>query len=162
MHMIINTSLANAGYSKFSDKLFSLGGGGHAFINKLIIGGNGGAIIGGEESGTNTNGNFKTSLTAGYGFFDIGYVLHSKGGLTIYPLIGLGAGGVSLQIAESAVPTFNDVLANPKRGARLSTGGFLVSFSMGVNYLMSFEEKSCESVDSGGHGFDEGLTTYTD
>jgi len=141
---VLNNSLANAGYSEFSNNLISIGGGGHAFVNKLIIGGNGGALIGGEGHGTNASGNFKTSLTAGYGFFDLGYVLHSKGGLVIYPLLGLGGGGVTLGIAESAVPSFNDVLTDPKRSVKLTTGGFLVSFSIGMNYLVNFEEKENE------------------
>jgi hypothetical protein len=45
----LNTSLSNAGYSELSDNFFTLGGGGHAIINRIIIGGEGHGLMADER-----------------------------------------------------------------------------------------------------------------
>jgi len=136
----LNSRLESKGYSKFSDNLFSLGGGGHGIINRVIIGGEGHGLFGGEKESAISGETYKTSLAVGYGFFDIGYILYSKGDLNIYPFLGLGGGGISVKIAEREAPSFDEVLDNPKRSANLSSGGFLLNLALGVDYLLKLAE----------------------
>lgn len=128
----LNSRLENKGYSKLSDNFISFGGGGHGIINRVIIGGEGHGLIGKET----TSGSYKTSLSAGYGFFNLGYLVYSKGDLHVYPLLGLGGGGMSLKIVERGAPSFDEVLDDPKRSAELSTGGFLLNVALGTDYLL--------------------------
>ncbi len=108
----LNSRLETKGYPKFSDKFISLGGGGHSIIGKVIIGGEGHGLIKKEAS----NENYKSSLGVGYGFFDLGYIVFSTENLSLYPLLGLGGGGMSLKIMEKEThPSFDDVLNNPKK-----------------------------------------------
>lgn len=138
----LNSRLKNAGYATLSDKSTSLGGGGHCVIkNKWIIGGEGHSFLGDEVS----SGNYKISLKGGYGFFKLGYVLYSKKNWQIYPMLGLGGGGMEFQILAKEAPPFNEILGNPQRGVELSTGGFLLNLSLGINYhwILKTDEK-CE------------------
>lgn len=128
----LNSRLEGKGYSEFSHNFFSIGGGGHAIINRVIIGGEGHALIGRGE----TSGNYENSLSAGYGFFDVGYIVYSTRYLNVYPLLGLGGGGVDLKIMERGAPSFDEVLDDPKRSANLSTGGFLLNVALGTDYLL--------------------------
>jgi len=99
----------------------------------VIIGGEGHGLIGGEA----TSDSYKTSIGAGYEFFDFGYIVYSAKGLSVYPLLGLWGGGMSLKIVErGTAPSFDDVLDNPKRSAELSTGGFLLNLALGTDYLL--------------------------
>lgn len=133
----LNTSLQSQGYPEFSDEFLSLGGGGHFIINRFIIGGEGHGFIERDERATLDDGNFETSLTAGYGFFDLGYRLFSTGGFTLYPMVGIGGGAMNLKITESAAPSFDDVLTNPQRGTDLIIGGLLLQASLGADWTLN-------------------------
>lgn len=134
----LNARLESKGYSEISDNFFSVGGGGHGIINnRLIIGGEGHALLGEEV----TSGNYKNSITIGYGFFNLGYVVYSIKDLRVYPLLGLGGGGMNFKIAEKVTSlSFDDVLDNPKRSVELSTGGFLLNLAFGLDYLLKLAE----------------------
>jgi len=127
----LNTSLSNAGYSELSDNFFTLGGGGHAIINRIIIGGEGHGLMADET----TTGNYTVSLTGGYGLVNVGYLIFSRGGFHLYPLLGIGGGAIDLKIHEREAPSFDEILDDPKRGSELSTGGFLLNVSIGADHL---------------------------
>ena len=134
----LNSRLERKGYSSMSDNFFSVGGGGHGIINnKVILGGEGHGLLGEEV----TSGNYKNSVYVGYGFFNVGYIVYSKKQLRLYPLLGLGGGGMNLKIREKPVSlSFDDVLNDPERSVELSTGGFLLSFAVGMDYLLILGE----------------------
>ena len=130
----LNSRLESKGYSSMSDNFFSFGGGGHGIIkNRVIIGGEGHGLLVEEV----TSGNYKNSVNVGYGFFNVGYIVYTKKQLRLYPLLGLGGGGMNLKIREKPVSlSFDDILNDPERSVELSTGGFLLSFAVGMDYLL--------------------------
>lgn len=135
----IGSRLEDNGYPSLSDRFLTLGGGGQGMINKLLIGGEGHALIG--ES--TTQNHVKTQISGGFGLFNIGYAAVATKQMRLYPMLGLGGGGLSLSLLDkSEVPTFDQVLKNPKRGAQLSTAGFLLSLSLGADYLFIMEENA--------------------
>jgi len=136
----LNTKLKSAGYPEFSNNFFAIGGGGHGIINKVIIGGQGGSWLAGNEAVTLGGDTYNTSFIGGYGFFDIGYLAISKKGFNVYPMLGLGGGGFTLKIAQDNKPTFDELLSDPKRSVELICGGFLVNLSLGVDYTIKFAE----------------------
>jgi hypothetical protein len=136
----LNSRLKSKGYTEFSNSFFSIGGGGHGIINKLIIGGQGGTLIGGDETVNLNASTFKTFVIGGYGLFDVGYLVYSKKGLNVYPMLGMGGGGLTFTIREISTPSFEDLLENPKRKVELIYGGFLVNISLGVDYMIKFAE----------------------
>ena len=133
----LNAKLASHGYTTLSDNFFSVGGGGHGIINsKWIIGGEGGTLLGDNV----TSGDYETSLIVGYGLFDVGYIVYSIKDLRVYPLLGIGAGGMTLSIAQSPTSlSFDEVLDNPKRNVEMTTGGFLLNIALGIDYLLAFD-----------------------
>jgi hypothetical protein len=132
----LNRRLMANGFTRFSDDYISLGGGGHAIVNeRIIIGGEGHALLGRTKSSTVVNVDYGSKLSAGYGFFDLGYVVLRSGGFDAYPLLGIGGGGISMNFVESEVGSFDDVLQNPSRGSKLSTWDLLVSVGFGMDHL---------------------------
>ncbi|NOZ61632.1 MAG: hypothetical protein GXO74_08105 [Calditrichaeota bacterium] len=136
----LNSRLAAKGYPEFSDNFLSMGGGGHTFRDKLVIGGEGFGLTASEEKFSLGNTAYKANLAVGYGFFDIGYMLFSSKKVNIFPMLGIGGGGASITIIQSGTASFDDVLSNPKRNTELSKGAFLLNLSLNAEYFITFKE----------------------
>jgi len=128
----LNDKLKAKGFEELEARSLILGGGGYGISGRVVLGGEGAGFAQDVSSDT-----LKASVGGGYGFFDVGYVVYSKGGLRVFPLLGIGGGGISLKIAEKGdVPTFDQVLDDPGREVRLSAGGFLFQLALGVDYFI--------------------------
>jgi hypothetical protein len=53
---------------------------------------------------------------------------------------------VSVDITGRSAPTFDDVLEAPARSSSLSTGGFLMDASVGINYRLAMAEEDGTST----------------
>ena len=138
----LNDALVAAGYPRFSEDFLSLGGGGYGVIGRFVIGGQGHGYLGEGRDATLGTQNYRSDLIAGMGFVDLGWVLWSGERTTLTPIVGLGGGGLSVEIEELAAPTFDEVLAQPGHRSDLSTGGFLVDLGVDFDVLLGrdFEE----------------------
>ncbi len=132
----LNDALTAQGYPSFSTQLFSMGGGGHAFIGRIVLGGQGHALFSKSKDVVIGSTPYKTSLSAGIGMFDLGYVVTPPGRLKVFPMVGIGGGGMEMTIVEKQPPAFEEILKNPARGANLSMGIFLLNFALGLDYLV--------------------------
>jgi hypothetical protein len=131
----LNTALAAHGYPQFDESSLSLGGGGHFTVGRLVLGGQGHGYLSESRDSYLPTGTYRTSLTAGAGFFDIGYQLVQGGRARLACLVGLGGGGVQLKMVDLRGPTFEDVLSDPGRSAELTTTGFLLDLGVSVDVL---------------------------
>jgi hypothetical protein len=129
----LNEALTLNGYPEFDEVFLTLGGGGFAVRNRLVIGGEGHALIQSEE--TTTNGQFRTGVFGAFGMFNLGYQVVQSGGLSIYPLVGMGGGGVTLRIRQREVVSFDEVLEEPGRESQMSNGGLLVGGALGMDWF---------------------------
>jgi hypothetical protein len=133
----LNVMLENKGYNAYFENFISIGGGGYWRINRFIMEGEGHTILESKEKFNI----YKSSISGGFGFFNIGYVLISKPHFSLYPLFGPGYGGLTLKIwDENDVPTFGEILDNPKRTVETSTGNFLINLGIGLDILTPFKK----------------------
>jgi hypothetical protein len=137
----LNSALKTAGYPTFSDKFVTLGGGGHSFIRRFLLGGEGHAMVGEDQSVTLNETEYKVSFNGGYGFFDIGYAVISTPRFHVYPFLGIGGGGYTLRITKNDKPTFDSVMVNPGNNSNLSIGGLMLQFGIGVDYFLPMSER---------------------
>lgn len=136
----LNAKLTAKGYPEFKDNFITMGGAGHSFMNKLVIGGEGYGLT---QNGTTVSlmgTTYKSQIGVGYGFFDIGYLLYSTKRMNIFPMLGIGGGGVTMDIVETGSVGFDDVLSAPKRNVSLEKAAFLLNFSLNAEYFIAFEE----------------------
>lgn len=151
----LNSLLTRYNYPSFDESFATIGGGGYGFINNFVIGGGGHGLIGRDIG----NSNYKMNLTAGYGLFDLGYIVYSTTNFKLFPLFGLGGGGIDLRINEKSSLDFNDVLNNPKRGSTLTVGGLIFNFGLNGTYNIDFngnrDEKGGLTI-----GFSAGYTHF--
>jgi hypothetical protein len=128
----LNAALMASGYSAHPRRFFSLGGGGHVVIGRLVLGGEGQTLVG-RNAGNPTH---QTTLRGGFGFFNLGYVIFSGEEFRVYPVAGIGAGGIDLEIAERGTASFGEILENPGRSSKLSSSGFLLNVAVGAEKIV--------------------------
>ncbi len=133
------TAFAGAGYSAPADQLFQIGGGLYGLRGRLLIGGEGYALMGDEVSST---GGRETKTLGAAGFFNLGYLVVDRPIVRAYPLLGLGGVHLSYRIQEAgavglgpnvANPSFAQVLQSPGQRSVLSSAGFALSLGGGVD-----------------------------
>ncbi len=142
----INSALAGSGFPTLDRSTVTLGGGGYATRGRFVIGGEGHGLL--SDAQPAADGSIQVGLDGGFGLFKVGYLAYSESGLDVYPMVGIGGGGVSVSIVERSAPTFQDVLADPARSSRLSTGMFLLDLSVAADYR--FTRRRSEDGGSGG------------
>ena len=102
-------------------------------------------MLGGEGAGFSqdvSSDTLKATLAGGYGFFDVGYLAYSRENFRLFPFFGVGGGALALRIAERGpMPTFSEVLDNPKREVEISAGGMLFQVGLGLDYMLTLKEK---------------------
>ena len=132
----LNDELSKYNYQKVSDGQFTMGGSLILKLNRFVIGVEGH----GFRSNTKTTGTYDTYYRGGLGLLNFGYVLLSAGDLSLFPLLGIGGGGIEYFIYENASPEFNNVMAAPGRGVHLSRGSMILNLSLRMEYLVKIVE----------------------
>lgn len=130
----LNGALAGRGFDEVSGNMVSVGGGGHAVLGRWILGGEGFGLMP-RESHTPT-GDWRARVSGGGGVVNLGYTVVRVGGTSVYPLIGVGAGALTLEMAERSTPTFDQVMADPARGSTLTQVTMLVQPAIGIDHFV--------------------------
>src|ERR1041385_7061152 len=116
----LNGMLNPLGYSSLGNNYLSFGGGGGFVINNFFIGGEGGSLA----TGNCANQNSTLSFKAGCGYFNFGYMIHSTKRSVLYPVVGIGGGGYTMDVKLKNVdPDFQGQLNKPNGGASFQGGG---------------------------------------
>lgn len=134
----LNSRLKTKGYTEFSDEFFSIGGG---FFRKasgrVLVGVEGHLLVGEEKSSVISSKSYSSSAIGGYGFLNTGYLMVENDFLDLYPVLGIGIGGIHIKIGQSS---FDDILDNPQGAANLNTFSFLLNFALGADYKIKLPE----------------------
>lgn len=127
----ISNRFIAAEYTEPAERFFTIGGGGLFFTNRLIIGGEGSAII--KRSTSGPDDSISLSRSGSYGFLSLGYTLIDKPTLRAYPLLGIGAGLSEFSVSNERDVNFDELLAEPGSLTRLSQAHFLLNASIGLD-----------------------------
>jgi len=128
----LNDRLEAMGYPTFGSAALSLGGGGYGIVGRrVLLGGEGHGLIRPAQSFQGRN----VSVGGGYGLATLGYLAVARSHLRVYPQVGVGAGGFTVDIGSTGEATeFDEVLDDPNRRAELSRGSLLVSLALNATY----------------------------
>ncbi|MFC1692730.1 hypothetical protein ACFL1R_04415 [Candidatus Latescibacterota bacterium] len=138
----LNSRLGNKGYSELSDTFLSIGGGGLIKgSDKVLLGFEGQMLIGGQESSVIGSENYSLRIIGGYGFLNTGYLVYSSDRLDLFPILGIGFGGMGMKIVQTS---FDNILDNPHSFTTLSTYSFLLNFAIGTNYKIKLSGDETE------------------
>lgn len=129
----LNSRLSDLGFGQLDNTLFIIGGRAYGLIgDRVLMGGSGFGILGQTVQTDSVTARF----SGGMGFFDFGYALLKINNYSLVPLIGIGGGGVTLNLEprQLAAPSFDSVLLDPRRTASLSAAGFALKIGI-VNHF---------------------------
>lgn len=133
----LNDRLDAAGYPTFGTRLLSFGGGGYTLVGgRVLIGGEGHGVFAPSETVQGRD----VTLGGGYGLATVGYLAVARSGWQVYPQVGVGLGGVSVEIGSADGANFDDVLDAPNREARLNRGQLLASLALHATYTLGAPE----------------------
>jgi opacity protein-like surface antigen len=135
----LNDDLETGGYSQMQNPFITLGLGGTIRFGHLVLGGEGHWLrnVGGEAE----SNDFRLNVSGGYALARVGFDVLQWGGLSIYPIVGIGGGRVRVDILQEGGASFEDVLADPAREVRLTQRALLLDASLGVDYRFEFREQ---------------------
>ncbi len=160
----LNARLSAVGLPGLDGTVPTWGGAGYGIVGRFHFGGVGHGGLDPAE----TSGSTRVGLTGGYGLARVKYEALSRGGLTLLPALGMGAGGLSLRITDLDAPTFDDVLDDPARSSTLSTGlMFLLDVGVALDYRLALRESDGGSAwglalgVEGGYLLSPGGTSWT-
>lgn len=135
----LNTRLENAGYPTFASETLSIGGGGYGVVNRILLGGEGHTLLTGDKGVNGRN----VSVGAGYGLFTLGYLFRPSSSLHVYPQLGLGGGGLQVEIgSQGNASAFDDVLDDPNRSTTVGRASLLVRLGAGLEYEFSGSDET--------------------
>jgi hypothetical protein len=134
----LNDRLAAGGYPGLGRTAYTLGVGGYRTLSSgVMLGFEGhGFAVGQEEHDGNDVG-----VSGGFATLAIGYAVELSPHTRVYPRIGIGAGGLALEIEdEDDAVDFDEVLANPTpvpldRDPLLSRDGMVIDVGGGAELL---------------------------
>jgi hypothetical protein len=130
----LNSQLSSAGYPTFASETVSIGGGGYGVTNRILLGGEGHGLITADRGLSGRN----VSVGGGYGLFTLGYLFRPNPSTRVFPQLGLGGGGLRLEIGSAGdASEFDDVLNNPNRRATVGRASLLVRLGAGLEYEFS-------------------------
>ncbi len=129
----LNASFSSNNLPLISENIIGFGGGGHGYINKIIIGGEGYTF----ELIDKNNGNYLTQVKGDVGFFNLGYLLINKDKWMLSPMLGIGAHTMEIEITESNNESFSQILSDPKNSTRLKNEQVLFDLGLQGNFFLS-------------------------
>jgi hypothetical protein len=126
-------------YVPVKEDIFSMGGQGMQIRRRLILGMEGMAMVSPREA--TRDALYHTRLSAGYGTLNIGFTAVDKNNWLVYPLLGIGAGGVQYTITPTSGTTFDDALIDPGRSTRMTTAAMVVGLRLGAQYNFGMQAR---------------------
>jgi len=134
----INGRLSRSGYSDIDTPSIPLGVGFNGRHGRFISGfdwywvANAGADAESDDR--------SLDYKANYWLFRYGFDVVRWKGLSVYPLLSIGAGHMKLRISDESGASFNDVLENPARDTEMRQTSLLLDASLGVDYRFVMRE----------------------
>lgn len=131
----IGDAVKDAGYPWPEQNYGWLSGGeGYGVVGRLLVGGGGAGL---SLFGA-TSSDYNTSVRLGWGYFSLGYALLSSEKILLFPSVGIGGGGITVEISGVKAGNFKDLLKEPPMRAEISSGGAFFKGSLTFLYRYSF------------------------
>jgi hypothetical protein len=80
----------------------------------------------------------RANVSGGYGMFRFGYAVVEAGRFSLYPMFGVGGGGLTLELTTDGNAEFDALLLGERQQASVSRGGLLFDAALGADYRVPF------------------------
>ncbi len=118
----LNDHFEGMGMPGLDKQFLSFGGGGQLVIRDVVLGGEGGVLF--NQSQRNLR--YTTTMGGGYGLARIGFVVYDTRSFLVYPMVGMGAASLDLEVTDHDGGGYKITKASVSR--------FLTEVSVGLQY----------------------------
>lgn len=142
----LNQLIAPAGYANYSNTFLTQGGGAQVILDRIVIGGSGFGLSGFRAA----SGKGETlAVSGGYGLLNLGYVIVRQKNFSLYPMIGIGSGGVKINSSEALNKLFS--FTSNSDVFELQSSQIVMDIGLGADYLIDFnaDRKLATGLDVG-------------
>lgn len=142
----LNQLIAPAGYANYSNTFLTQGGGAQVILDRIVIGGSGFGLSGFRAA----SGKGETlAVSGGYGLLNLGYVIVRQKNFSLYPMIGIGSGGVKINASEALNKLFG--FTSGSDVFELQSSQIVMDIGLGADYLIDFnaDRKLATGLDVG-------------
>lgn len=136
----LNVAMAAAGYPDVAEDFVSVGGGVQLISGRVALGIEGHGLLGTDAEVSRDT--FDAHLSGGYGMLSLGISAIASPRVRLTPTGSIGYGGMTLEIAEAGRFSFDELLVEPRRGARVTQGSFLLGAGLGIELLVPWRQSS--------------------
>ncbi len=133
----LNSYLTSRDFPAVPENYFTVGFGGHLIFDKLVLGLE---LLSTLRRSQDSTKEFCTSVSAKYAMVNAGYMLYSKKGLMMYPLLGLGVGRLKLNVRENNIHSFQDIIVFQGSSESI-TRSLLLNMGFAVDYFHNYNKK---------------------
>lgn len=138
----LNSDLSTHNYPTVNNQLISLGADYQIYDDTIVRDIELMWFLRSKASANNYN-----SSVGGYMYlFNLGYLVVNTGKIHLYPLIGLGLGGMSLVITEEGTPTFDDMLAGSPQNLVIRKTGLIINAGLGLDFIIGGDKGKPEFI----------------
>jgi hypothetical protein len=112
----LDARMAAAGLPAAASGAATIGFGADLRTSRLLFGAGYQSLV----TQTRSDPQYRTRMSGGFSLFDVGYAAFQSRRLTVFPVFGVGATRLSVNVKERGDFTFDDALQTPARELRLS------------------------------------------
>lgn len=129
----LNQAITPAGYPNYSNTFITQGGGVQVMLDRIVIGGSGFGLSGFRA----TSGKGETlAVSGGYGLLNLGYVIYRQKQFSLYPMIGIGSGGIKVSASEALNKLFG--FSATSDVYEMQSSQIVMDLGLAADYLIDF------------------------
>lgn len=133
----LNNYLTARDFPAVPQGYFTVGFGGHLIFDKLVLGFE---LQSSLKSIRISTKEYNTSVSAKYIMLNAGYMIYSKKGLMMYPLMGVGVGKLTLDAMENNIHYFGDITID-QGSSESVTRSLLLNAGFALDYFRNYNKK---------------------
>lgn len=124
------------GAPSLSNNYLLIGGEGYGIFNRFLLGGSGFGLTGDQV--TFTQGGepeIRATLGGGAGFFNLGYTIISNTNWMVFPMLGIGGGGVGMNLSPRQDISRDQIQKGDFVETNVGQGSFMLDFMVGADFF---------------------------
>lgn len=137
----LNTAIGKSSFGPVPSFGWSQGGGGHAVFQRWLVGGEGHGFFNQRVS----SGQDSMAIGGGYGLVHFGYMLAHTPSFQLYPMIGLGLGGMSIRSTRDLSPIL-DMQQGSLPLTHVNSLQWLLDLGVGSSIVIPLGEKAISGI----------------
>lgn len=140
----LNNRLLRSGYSKWDSPSVPMGLGFFMRTGRLVAGGEMNKLL--SSSFEAQRDDFRMDVKSWYWSLNYGYDVVQWKGLSVYPLLSIGASHTDIWLSKEEGTSFNEALVSPGQGTHMRQDSLILKAELGIDYRFELKERATKTT----------------